>query len=257
LNIPFNIETNTDITEMAEKVASHTQAEGRVLLGTVVIKRLQTLVWWIRDHQKRGLPLNANEFTVKTMASAAEMKTLRREMTDSEPSVKDLGKFDPDDFDAHEDAFLNLLAQSYSVLKEPLRYIVHSATVPDAFSSNEEQRMYQFPLKGGSFELDNQAVYHKLKAFLINSPGWAWIEPHNSAENGRNTYLAWVEHYNDEGELSKRTAIVKSKLDALHYCNERSMSFERCTKIMTKCFNTLCKDPDQCYSNCQKVEKLR
>jgi hypothetical protein len=57
------------------------------------------------------------------------MKTLRREVSDSEPSVKDLGKFDPDDFDAHEDAFLNLLVQSYGVLKEPLRYVVRLATV--------------------------------------------------------------------------------------------------------------------------------
>jgi hypothetical protein len=44
--------------------------------------------------------------------------------------------------------------------------------------------MYQFPLVGGSFELNNQAIYCKLKAFLINSPGWTWIEPHDSAENG-------------------------------------------------------------------------
>jgi hypothetical protein len=169
------LETNTDVKKFEEKMASRTQAKGWVLLGTVVIKRLQTLVWWIRDHQKRGLPLNANKFSVATMASAAEMKTLRREMTDSEFLVKDLSKFDPDDFDAHEDAFLNLLAQSYGVLKEPLRYIVRLDTVPDAFSSNEEERMYQFPLVGGSFELNNQAVYWKLKAFLINSPGWAWI----------------------------------------------------------------------------------
>jgi transposase-like protein len=250
------LETDTDVMEMAKRMASRTQAEGWVLLGTVVIKRLQTLVWWIRDHQKRELPLNANKFTVETMASAAEMQTLRRKMKGSEPSVKDLGKFDPDDFDAHEDAFLNLLAQSYGVLKEPLRYIVCSATVPDVFSSNEEQRMYQFPLEGGSFELDNQAVYRKLKAFLISSPGWAWIEPHDSAENGRNAYLAWVEHYNGEGDLSKRMAIAKSRLDTVHYRNERSMSFERCTEIMTKCFNTLHKDPNQRYSNCQKVEKL-
>jgi hypothetical protein len=67
----------------------------------------------------------------------------------------------------------------------------------------EEQRMYQFPLQCGSFELDNQLVYRKLKAFLINSSGWDWIEPHNSAENGRSAYLAWVDHYNVEGKLSK------------------------------------------------------
>jgi hypothetical protein len=38
-----------------------------------------------------------------------------------------------------QDAFLNLLAQSFGVLKEPLRYIVHSATAPIEFVSNEEQ----------------------------------------------------------------------------------------------------------------------
>jgi hypothetical protein len=87
------LETDTDVTEMAKRMASCTQAEGRMLLGTVIIKHLQMLVWWICDHQKRGLPFNANEFTITTMASAAEMKTLRRKMMDSKPSVKDLGKF--------------------------------------------------------------------------------------------------------------------------------------------------------------------
>jgi hypothetical protein len=49
-------------------------------------------------------------------------------------------------------------------------------------------------------------------------------------------------HYNGEGELSKRMAPAKSKLETLHYKNKRSMSFEQCTKIMTKWFNTLHKD---------------
>ena len=68
--------------------------------------------------------------------------------------------------------------------------------------------------------------------------------------------MAWTAHYNGEGELSKRTALAKAKLDQLHYKNERSMSFEKCTEVMTKCFNTLHKDPDQRYSDRQKVEKL-
>jgi hypothetical protein len=250
------LETDSDVTEMAKRMATRTQAEGRVLLGTVIIKRMQTLVWWIRDQRKRGQALVAADFDIDAMTQASEMKTLRKERADKEPSVTDLGKFDPDDFDAHEDAFLNLLAQSFGVLKEPLRYIVRPDTVPAEFASNEERRMFQFPITGESFQLDNQTVYQKLKAFLIDSPGWAWIEPHDTAENGRAAYLAWTTHYNGEGELSKRTAIAKSKLDALHYRNERSMSFERCTEIMTKCFNTLHKDVDQRYSDRQKVEKL-
>ena len=250
------LETDTDVTEMAKRMAARTQAEGRVLLGTVVIKRLQTLVWWIRDHQKRGLALEAANFDAEAMNQASEMKSLCREIADKEPSIADLGKFDPDDFDAHEDAFLNLLAQSYGVLREPLHYVVCPAETPAQFMTNEEERMYQFPLEGGSFELDNQVVYRKLKAFLIDSPGWAWIEPHDTAENGRAAYMAWTAHYNGQGELSKRMAIAKTRLDQLHYRNERSMSFEKCTEIMTKCFNTLHKDIDQRYSDRQKVEKL-
>jgi hypothetical protein len=37
---------------MAKWMTSWTQAKGIVLLGTVIIKCLQMLVWWVQDHQK-------------------------------------------------------------------------------------------------------------------------------------------------------------------------------------------------------------
>jgi hypothetical protein len=46
--------------------------------------------------------------------------------------------------------------------------------------------MYQFSLVGPSYEVDNQAVYRKLKAYLIDLPGWAWIQPHDASKDGRN-----------------------------------------------------------------------
>ena len=57
--------------------------------------------------------MDAVDWTADTMQEAAQMKSLKRDLADNEPSVSDLGKFDPDDFDSFEDAFLNLLAQSY------------------------------------------------------------------------------------------------------------------------------------------------
>jgi hypothetical protein len=167
------------------------------------------------------------------MNEAADMKGLKRNMAEKEPSVRDLGKFNPDDYDTFEDTFLNLLAQSYGVIREPLHYVVRPDVVLEAFAMTEEEHMYQFLLTGNSFQLDNQAVYRKLKASLIDSPGWAWIKPHNQAENGRAAYMAWSAHYNGARELSRRMAIAKSRLDQLHYKNKWSMSFEKCTKIMT------------------------
>ena len=63
--------------------------------------------------------------------------------------------------------------------------------------------MYEFPLAGPAFQMDNMAVYRKLKAFLVDSPGWVWIEPHDTAANGRAAFLAWTGHYDGIGELSK------------------------------------------------------
>jgi hypothetical protein len=119
-------------------------------------------------------------------------------------------------------------------LRKPLRYIVRPEATLAKFATTKEKRMYQFPLTGGSFEWDNQTIYRKLKAFPIDLPGWAWIKPHYTAENGRAAYMAWTEHYSGKGELNKRMAMAMSKLENLHYKNKRSMSFERCTKIMTK-----------------------
>ena len=54
----------------------------------------------------------------------------------------------------------------------------------------------------------------------------------------------------------RRHLLARANLENLHYKSERSMSFERCTDITTKCFNTLHKDPDQRYSDRRKVENL-
>jgi hypothetical protein len=86
--------------------------------------------------------------------------------------------------------------------------------------------------------------------------GWTWIEPYNATENGHGAFLAWANHYNGQDELSKHMAMAKARIKSLFYKNECSLSFEKVMEIMSKSFSTLDKDPDERYSECQKVEKL-
>jgi hypothetical protein len=116
--------------------------------------------------------------------------------------------------------------------------------------------MYQLPLTGKAYSMDNKSVYHLLKSFLINMSGWTWIELYDTMENGRRAFLAWTSHYNGQGELSKHTATAKARVKSLFYKNECSLSFEKVMEILSKSFSTLDKDPDERYSECQKVEKL-
>ena len=168
----------------------------------------------------------------------------------------DLGKFNPDDFETHETAFINLLAQTYGAQGKNLKYIMRNVVIPVVFVDDAKRCMYQLPLTGKAYNTDNKLVYHLLKSFLINTSGWTWIEPYNVTENGCGAFLAWADHYNGQGELLKHTAMAKAKIKSLFYKNEHSLSFEKVMEILSKSFSTLDKDPDERYSECQKVDKL-
>jgi hypothetical protein len=151
-------------------------------------------------------------------------------------SVMDLGKFNPDDFETHETAFINLLAQTYGVEGENLKYIVRDVVIPAEFVDDAEWCMYQLPLTGKAYSMDNKSVYRLLKSFLINTSGWTWIEPYDTMENGRRAFLAWTSHYNGQGELSKHTAMAKARVKSLFYKNKHSLSFEKVMEILSKSF---------------------
>ena len=107
----------------------------------------------------------------------------------------DLKEFNPDEFEMHKGAFPNLLSQTKSVTRKcSLIFIVLPAVAPFIFTDNFEKRMFQMPLTGQEYNLDHCTLYAKLKAFLVGSVGYAWIERYDHAANGLTAFQAWVDH---------------------------------------------------------------
>ena len=66
---------HTDVTEMAKRMASRPNAAaGRVVLGTIQIKRLQALVYWVKDYDKCGMEAGPELWTAEVMNAAMERK---------------------------------------------------------------------------------------------------------------------------------------------------------------------------------------
>ena len=61
-------DSDRDVIDMAKRLSSRTNNNGRVSLGTVHIKKIQALVWWINDHQKFGQDLDPAKFDQVTMS---------------------------------------------------------------------------------------------------------------------------------------------------------------------------------------------
>lgn len=106
------LEEDHDIAEMAKRAAQCTVVDRRMLLGTIQIKRLQRLVWWLHDRLKHHQPLDVAAFTAQVMTDLMTKKQTEKQLGESTVTVKDLGKFDPDDFNTQEDALLNVLLQT-------------------------------------------------------------------------------------------------------------------------------------------------
>jgi hypothetical protein len=75
--------------------------------------------------------------------------------------------------------------------------------------------MYQIPLNGNAYNLDNALVFRKWKAFLVKTPGYMWIESFNTSEDGRAAFLACTTHYNGQGKLIKHMAVAKAQMNNL------------------------------------------
>ena len=64
----------------------------------------------------------------EVMIQSAQVKILRKELAETKPTITNLEKINPNDFDTYEDAFFDLFGQTFGVLKEPLHYV--SCAIP-------------------------------------------------------------------------------------------------------------------------------
>jgi len=50
-----------DMLEMVKHLASHTEAAGHVYVGTIQVKKLQAIFYWVHDHQKHWQVIDHND----------------------------------------------------------------------------------------------------------------------------------------------------------------------------------------------------
>jgi hypothetical protein len=217
-----------DVTEMAKRMSSRSVNAGWVILGTMHIKRIQALVFWVKDLAKRGISPDPDEWDADEMAKAMERKEADSNFDKVEVDLIHPGKCQTEfGWDAWQIAFMNKLSATMGTAKVPVSYVV----CPDielsyVFQDEDEERMYQMPLTGENFKRDTKLIYSMLKAACVKTDAWTWIQDHDKSANGRQAWLSLVQHYDGTGELNKRIEQAKEEMNRLHYKDEKSYPFE-------------------------------
>ena len=88
------------------------------------------------------------------MLAEMQSKRIEKYQLSSDVATITLSRFDPDNFEAHEDLFMNMLLHALGILKKcPMRYVVCYEVVPVLFFDDFEERIFQMPITGPDFDL--------------------------------------------------------------------------------------------------------
>ena len=107
-------------------MASRTNtAAGRVILGTLQIKRLQApLVFWVKDYDKREMEAAAELWTEDVMNNAMVHKEAEHNYGKIDVDITDPGKCQTDHgWDKWQLAFVNKLNATLGAAIVPLNYV--------------------------------------------------------------------------------------------------------------------------------------
>jgi hypothetical protein len=145
----FGILEDKDVFEMVKCLGNGMVAAGRVNVGVIQVKKLQALCYWVHDQQKHGQGITQDDWDNDTVMATIKKMRIEKGRDTGNVSVMDLGKFNPNDFETHETAFVNLLAQTYGAQGENLKYIVRDVVIPAEFVNDAKRHMYQLPITRG------------------------------------------------------------------------------------------------------------
>ena len=97
-------DSDRNVVDVVKRLSSRTMNNVRITIGTVHIKKIQGLVWWINDRQKFGQDLDPTKFDQATMLAAMQLKRIEKYQPPSNVATITLEKFDPYNFETHEDS---------------------------------------------------------------------------------------------------------------------------------------------------------
>ena len=201
---------------------------GGSFIGAIKQKNMKALVWWAHDTVAQGLAVNPADWTAAVMADSKQLMDIEtKEKNNDENNVPIPTKFNPEDWSDDHFLFIqHLKSCPSSDGKRDLSYIGRDDRVLDPTMSRLERLIYAAPLNGPHYNIDNKAVYQKLRTWLSPHPvPMGYIRSFEARENGRGALLALQQYFDGPSEISKQFVKATAEHKNLFYKNENALPF--------------------------------
>ena len=221
-----------DITSMAEDYAKRTIADGRIVFGFYRTKELQGLMHWTQDMKRMSLDPTDQMLNPMQLALASANADIRKNLSDNMETASkaaDPGKLKTNtDWYTWSQGFTNYLSTIPGCTGIPLSYVVRENDEPLELEDNTDYLTSitaRAPLTGTVYVADRRQVHQLLTGKVLGEQAEEWIRDDKTKQNGRIDYRNLLEHYEGEGNVSRRITQAENLHKTLYYKQERSLKF--------------------------------
>jgi hypothetical protein len=194
-----------DVYEMVKSInAPPAVARGRrpadpppvVRITRRAARRLEGLVFWVKDKIKRGIEIDLYTFDENSLLES--LQEIEGEDKADTVDVESPIKFTTDKWIQWEKEFTNYLSAKRGTRGVPLSYIIRPELAPNEIISKDDvtkQEIYAAPLEGAPYRRDNRTVWGLLRSFTIATPAWEWIKQRDTRGDGHQGMQLLRSHY--------------------------------------------------------------
>jgi hypothetical protein len=207
-------------------------------------KRLNIFCYWATRRDCLNETIDAARFNDAAMTQYGSMLALSEQAKDEDLIVKPPGEYKTGTkwkaFKEGAIAYLNCVKGKHDI---PLAYVIRENEIPQVnhvYQSEHHHLIEVTPLVGAEFEEDNGRVFDLLKSWTVNGPAWTWMRSQNAIRNGRQAWLAIVNHFEGEAQRDRVKDNAYAAIAVARYYGERKrFTFETYVTIHQDAYSDL------------------
>ena len=231
--------------------------KGGVAFGAIHYINIAALAMFVKDHMRRGQVPRVQDWNQQALRKFVQKAQIASEKDDKEElKLAEPPKLREANFHQWEEAVQAQLRAKLGCDGVPLAYVVRKGEVPEEYTNEVEQLVYQAVQEGPAWDKDNRAVGNYIIGLLSENPAYTWIQAHRKSQDGRAMMTSLRKHFLGPSQIEKIVERARHKRDKAVYKSEAIYPFEKFTTDLEECF-TLLADYDEPVPRSEQIRLLR
>ena len=217
-------------------------------IGFVLEKKLRGWLFYYHDQKRRGNAIVPAQFTTAAMNRAINEYESFKQAKEEKTTDIDVDKIDTGvDWFTWKESFTSLLEIKTGVGGSPLARCIRedkpAGWTPAQATNPLERLIYELPLNGDEYEVDNSSTWTEIKKVTLGTPTYEWIRQYDATKDGRGAWLAILGKCEGDSASNKRIIMANKtvQLDAskggAFYTNEyHGFTFDKYSTKLLKAY---------------------